>query len=31
MTAVYLCEIARPRVGESVKPVVELLAACRRW
>jgi len=27
MTAVYLSEIARPRVGEIVKPVVELLAA----
>ena len=27
MTAIYLSEIARPRVGEIVKPVVELLAA----
>ena len=27
MTAVYLSEIAAPRVGEIVKPVVELLAA----
>ena len=27
MTAVYLAEIARPRVAEIVKPVVELLAA----
>ena len=27
MTAIYLSEIARPRVGEVVKPVVELLAA----
>lgn len=27
MTAVYLSEIANPRVGEIVKPVVELLAA----
>ncbi len=27
MTAIYLSEIARPRVGEIVKPIVELLAA----
>jgi phosphate transport system permease protein len=27
MTAIYLSEIARPRVGEIVKPVVEMLAA----
>ena len=27
MTAIYLSEIAQPRVGEIVKPVVELLAA----
>jgi phosphate transport system permease protein len=27
MTAIYLSEIARPKVGEIVKPVVELLAA----
>jgi len=27
MTAVYLAEVARPKVGEIVKPVVELLAA----
>lgn len=27
MTAIYLSEIARPRLGEIVKPVVELLAA----
>ena len=27
MTAIYLSEIARPQVGEIVKPVVELLAA----
>ncbi|MCB2147496.1 MAG: phosphate ABC transporter permease subunit PstC [Deltaproteobacteria bacterium] len=27
MTAIYLSEIARPRVGEIVKPVVELMAA----
>ena len=27
MTAIYLSEIARPRVGEIVKPLVELLAA----
>lgn len=27
MTAIYLSEIAKPRVGEIVKPVVELLAA----
>jgi phosphate transport system permease protein len=27
MTAIYLSEIARPRVGEIVKPMVEMLAA----
>ena len=27
MTAIYLSEIARPQVGEIVKPIVELLAA----